>query len=67
MLKKLPVNISDFKNLIEGNYIYVDKTKIIYDLINLGKNYFICRPRRFGKSLFISTLENLFFSCLFHW
>ncbi len=60
MIKKLSVGISDFKELINGNYIYVDKTEHIYKLINQGKYYFLSRPRRFGKSLLISTLEYLF-------
>ncbi len=59
-MKKLSIGISDFKELIEGNYIYVDKTEYIYKLINSGKYYFLSRPRRFGKSLLISTLEYLF-------
>jgi hypothetical protein len=60
MMKKLSVGISDFKELIQGNYIYVDKTEYVYKLINSGKYYFLSRPRRFGKSLLLSTLEYLF-------
>ena len=59
-MKKLPTNISDFQELIEQGYLYIDKTKDIYHLISLSKNYFICRPRRFGKSLLVSTFECLF-------
>ena len=59
-MKKLPIAISDFKELINGNYIYVDKTEYIYKLINSGKYYFLSRPRRFGKSLLISTIRYLF-------
>jgi hypothetical protein len=59
-MKKLSIGISDFKELIQGNYIYVDKTEYIYKLINQGKYYFLSRPRRFGKSLLISTVEYLF-------
>jgi hypothetical protein len=59
-MKKLPIGISDFKELIEGNYIYVDKTQYIYKLINQGKYYFLSRPRRFGKSLLLSTIRYLF-------
>nr|WP_254871438.1 AAA family ATPase [Marinitoga sp. 1135] len=59
-MKKLPVGISDYKELIEENYIYVDKTKYLYDLINSGKFYFMSRPRRFGKSLTISAFYYLF-------
>jgi len=59
-MKKLGIGISDFKELINGNYIYVDKTEYIYKLIDQGKYYFLSRPRRFGKSLLISTIEYLF-------
>jgi len=59
-MKKLSIGISDFKELIEGNYIYVDKTEYIYKLINQGKYYFLSRPRRFGKSLLLSTIRYLF-------
>jgi hypothetical protein len=59
-VKKLPIGISDFRELIEGNYIYVDKTEYIYKLINQGKYYFLSRPRRFGKSLLLSTIRYLF-------
>jgi hypothetical protein len=59
-MKKLGIGISDFKELIKGNYIYVDKTEYIYKLINSGKYYFLSRPRRFGKSLLLSTIKYLF-------
>jgi len=60
MKKLLPIGISDFKELIQGNFIYVDKTEYIYKLINTGKYYFLSRPRRFGKSLLLSTIRYLF-------
>ncbi len=61
MKKLLPIGISDFKKLREENYIYVDKTEYIYKLVKEGGGYyFLSRPRRFGKSLLISTLEYLF-------
>jgi len=60
MKKKLPIGIKDFANIIEENYLYIDKTEYIYKLINEGKYYFLSRPRRFGKSLMVSTLENIF-------
>jgi hypothetical protein len=60
MIKKLSVGISNFKELIQGNYIYVDKTEYIYKLINQGKYYFLSRSRRFGKSLLISKIRYLF-------
>ena len=59
--KKLPIGIQSFEKLILENTIYVDKTKYIYELIKNGfGNYFFSRPRRFGKSLLISTLEGIF-------
>ena len=59
-LKKLPLGISDFKKIIKGKQIYVDKTQFIYQMITSGDYYFLSRPRRFGKSLLVSTLEALF-------
>jgi len=59
--KDLPIGIQTFENLIQGNFIYVDKTKLIYDLVKPEQAvYFLSRPRRFGKSLLISTLEAIF-------
>ena len=61
ILKELPIYISSFKDMIEGNFLYIDKTKHIYDLFNGYKQYyFLSRPRRFGKSLLVSTLKELF-------
>ncbi len=57
---KYPLGIQTFSEIREENYLYLDKTALIYDLINCGKVYFLSRPRRFGKSLLISTLEALF-------
>lgn len=59
-MKKLPVAKSSFEKIVKGDYIYVDKTKEIYDLINYSPYAFLSRPRRFGKSLLISTLEAMF-------
>ncbi|MCA9507655.1 MAG: AAA family ATPase, partial [Myxococcales bacterium] len=59
-MKNLPIGIQTFSELIEKNYVYVDKTNIIHDLIARGKVYFFARPRRFGKSLLISTLQSIF-------
>ncbi|HOX65829.1 MAG TPA: AAA family ATPase, partial [Thermotogota bacterium] len=59
-MKKLPTGIQDYKYLREYDYIYVDKTKYLFDMINRGKVYFLSRPRRFGKSLTLSTLKYLF-------
>ena len=59
-MKRLPLAISNFPEIIEENYVYVDRTKEMYDLINYSKYVFLSRPRRFGKSLLVSTLESLF-------
>ncbi len=58
--RKLPIGIQDFENLRKEGYLYVDKTEYIYRLVNSGKPYFLSRPRRFGKSLFLSTLRAYF-------
>ena len=60
MSRKLPIGIQDFEDIRNGNYLYVDKTALIYQLVMKGKPYFLSRPRRFGKSLLISTLEAYF-------
>ena len=52
--------MQDIKNLIQDDYLYVDKTDIIYKLITEGQYYFLSRPRRFGKSLLVSTLKAIF-------
>ena len=57
---KYPVGIQTFTEIIEEKYIYVDKTQLIYDLIHESKYVFLSRPRRFGKSLLMSTLEAYF-------
>ncbi len=57
---KYPIGLQTFSNIIEENYVYVDKTKFVYDLAQTGKFYFLSRPRRFGKSLLVSTLEAYF-------
>jgi len=60
-MKKLPVSHQTFSEIIEENHLYVDKTGDIYNLINSsGKYFFISRPRRFGKSLTVSTLKEIF-------
>jgi hypothetical protein len=59
-MKKYPIGIQDFRKLREGNYLYVDKTEVIFKLITSGQYYFLSRPRRFGKSLLLSTLKYLF-------
>jgi hypothetical protein len=59
-MKKLPIGTQSFSILRKSNYLYVDKTKYIYKMIEDGRVYFLSRPRRFGKSLMVSTLEELF-------
>ncbi|MDY0302139.1 MAG: AAA family ATPase, partial [Trichlorobacter sp.] len=59
--KKLPIGIQTFSEIREDDtYYYVDKTPLALKLINQGKYYFLSRPRRFGKSLFLDTLKELF-------
>ncbi len=58
-MKKLPLSLQTFSKIIEGNYVYVDKTEHIYRLIQ-GDCFFFARPRRFGKSVLCSTLKELF-------
>lgn len=57
---KYPIGIQDFEDLQRNGYAYVDKTNFVYKLADEGKYYFLSRPRRFGKSLFLSTLEAYF-------
>ena len=60
MNRLYPVGIQNFEDLRSRGYIYVDKTSLLYNLVQTGKYYFLSRPRRFGKSLMISTLEAYF-------
>lgn len=60
MLMKYPIGMQSFDQLIEDGFVYVDKTDLIYSLTHEGKIYFLSRPRRFGKSLLVSTLKNYF-------
>ena len=57
---KYPIGIQDFEKIREDGFVYVDKTALLYDLVTNGTIYFLGRPRRFGKSLLVSTLENYF-------
>lgn len=61
-MKKLPLGIQTFSDIRdkEENYLYVDKTEIALKMINSGRYYFLSRPRRFGKSLFLDTLKDIF-------
>lgn len=61
MLKPVQASSPTFRDIIEGGFVYVDKTRYLYDLVRYSKGiYFLARPRRFGKSLTISTLEEIF-------
>ncbi|MDJ0651734.1 MAG: AAA family ATPase [Simkaniaceae bacterium] len=59
-MKKLPIGLQNIQEILEEGHIYVDKTGFARDLIANGKHYFLSRPRRFGKSLFLNTLEEIF-------
>ncbi len=59
-MKNLPIGIQEFEKLRTQNCIYVDKTELLYKLVTTGYTYFLSRPRRFGKSLTVSTLKELF-------
>ncbi len=58
--RKLPIGIQTFREIREEGYYYVDMTGMSVQLVNQGKHYFLSRPRRFGKSLFLDTLKELF-------
>ena len=60
MIRKLPLGVQSFKDLREKGFLYVDKTEYLFRLANSSKVYFLSRPRRFGKSLFLSTLAAYF-------
>ncbi len=58
-MNKLPIGIQEFSKLIAGDFIYVDKTRHIYELLQ-HHYYFLSRPRRFGKSLLLNTIKEIF-------
>lgn len=58
--RPLPIGLQSFSTMIEDDFIYIDKTRYIYDLIAVKRYYFLSRPRRFGKTLLISTLQEIF-------
>lgn len=58
--RRYPVGIQTFSNIIRGNYVYVDKTDLVWELAHYAKYIFMSRPRRFGKSLLTTTLESYF-------
>ena len=55
-----PIGIQNFEDIREGKFVYVDKTRLVFNLSTVGKCYFLSRPRRFGKSLLVSTMESYF-------
>jgi hypothetical protein len=57
---KYPIGIQDFKEIREEGFVYIDKTKHIFDILKSGKYFFLSRPRRFGKSLLLSTIKELY-------
>lgn len=57
---RFPIGIQNFRTLREDGYLYIDKTELIYKLVDTGCYYLLSRPRRFGKSLLVSTLEAYF-------
>ena len=59
-MKGLPIGIQTLSKIIEGDFVYVDKTEIAYNLVRKAGYYFLSRPRRFGKSLFLDTLKEIF-------
>ena len=73
--RKLPIGIQTFEKIRKGNYLYVDKTALVGKMVSTSIPYFLSRPRRFGKSLLISTFEahfaiNFMLHCLCsqsHW
>ena len=59
-MRKLPIGIQTFEEIRKDGYLYVDKTAMVHQIANVGKPYFLSRPRRFGKSLLLSTFEAYF-------
>ncbi|MEZ4863759.1 MAG: AAA family ATPase [Caldilineaceae bacterium] len=59
-MRRLPISIQDFAELRQEDYLYVDKTEQVHALLQTGKLLFLARPRRFGKSLLITTLREIF-------
>ncbi len=58
--RRFPIGIQNFEDLRNNNCVYIDKTELIYQMTHSDKVYFLSRPRRFGKSLLVSTLEAYF-------
>ena len=55
---KYPIGIQTFNDIIDHGFVYVDKTRFVHELVTTSKVVFLGRPRRFGKSLLLSTIEN---------
>ncbi|WP_257669737.1 ATP-binding protein [Parapedobacter tibetensis] len=60
MRRKYPIGLQSFRKIREGDYLYIDKTELIHELVTTGNYYFLSRPRRFGKSLLVDTIDELF-------
>ncbi|MFM7156005.1 MAG: AAA family ATPase, partial [Bacteroidota bacterium] len=60
MADNLPLGLQDFRKIIENDFLYVDKTAYLYNMVSRPGAYFLSRPRRFGKSLTVSTLNELY-------
>ena len=59
-MKNLPIGVQTLPKMRERNCVYVDKTELVHQLVTRGSTYFFSRPRRFGKSLLVSTLKELY-------
>ena len=59
-MRKYPIGIQTFSEIIRGGYVYIDKTDLVWDLAHYGKYIFLSRPRRFGKSLLSTTFGSYF-------
>ena len=59
-MRKLPLGIQNFRKIRDGDYVYIDKTQYVYNIINSASYYFLPRPRRFGKSLLLDTIGEAF-------
>ncbi len=60
MVRKYPIGLQSFRKIREGGFVYIDKTELIHRMVTTGNYYFLSRPRRFGKSLLVDTIEELF-------
>jgi hypothetical protein len=59
-LKRLPIGIQAFSSIREDDFVYIDKTQMLHQMVSVQGRYFLSRPRRFGKSMLVSTLHALF-------